>query len=37
MNEGNRGSRLVPFNESGHGLNMEEKEATNEELMRFIG
>jgi pimeloyl-ACP methyl ester carboxylesterase len=37
MNQGIKGSRLVPFNESGHGLNIEEKEKTNEELMKFIG
>lgn len=37
MNQGIKGSRLVPFSESGHGLNIEEKEKTNEELMKFIG
>ncbi len=37
MKQGIKGSRLVPFNESGHGLNIEEKEKTNEELMKFIG
>jgi pimeloyl-ACP methyl ester carboxylesterase len=37
MNEGIKGSRLVTFNESGHGLNIEEIEKTNEELMKFIG
>jgi len=37
MNQGITGSRLVQFNESGHGLNIEEKEKANEELMKFIG
>lgn len=37
MNQGIKGSRLIQFDESGHGLNIEEKEKTNEELMRFIG
>jgi non-heme chloroperoxidase len=37
MNEGIKGSKLVQFNESGHGLNIEEKEKTNAELMKFIG
>jgi non-heme chloroperoxidase len=36
MNEEIKGSKLVPFTESGHGLNIEEKEKTNEELMKFI-
>lgn len=36
MNEGIKGSKLVQFNESGHGLNIEEKEKTNEELVKFI-
>jgi non-heme chloroperoxidase len=37
MNEGIRGSKIVQFHESGHGLNIEEKEKANEELMKFIG
>jgi len=37
MNKQIRGSKIVPFNESGHGLNIEEKEKTSEELMKFIG
>jgi pimeloyl-ACP methyl ester carboxylesterase len=37
MNEGIKGSRLIEFNESGHGLNIEEKDKVNEELMKFIG
>jgi non-heme chloroperoxidase len=37
MNQGINGSRLIQFNESGHGLNIEEKDKTNEELMKFIG
>lgn len=36
MNDGIQGSKLVQFNESGHALNIEEKEKTNEELMKFI-
>jgi pimeloyl-ACP methyl ester carboxylesterase len=36
MNDGIEGSKLVQFNESGHALNIEEKEKTNEELMKFI-
>jgi non-heme chloroperoxidase len=36
MNKGIEGSKLVQFNESGHALNMEEKEKANEELMKFI-
>ena len=36
MNNGMKGSKLVQFNESGHALNIEEKEKTNEELMKFI-
>jgi non-heme chloroperoxidase len=36
MNNGIEGSKLVQFNESGHALNIEEKEKTNEELMKFI-
>ena|SRR5215203_2777819 len=36
MNNGIKGSKLVQFNESGHALNIEEKEKTNEELMKFI-
>jgi non-heme chloroperoxidase len=37
MNKGIKGSRLIEFNESGHVLNIEEKDKTNEELMKFIG
>jgi non-heme chloroperoxidase len=37
MSQGIKGSRLIEFNESGHGLNIEEKDKTNEELMKFIG
>jgi pimeloyl-ACP methyl ester carboxylesterase len=37
MNKEIKGSRLIEFNESGHGLNIEEKDKTNEELMKFIG
>lgn len=37
MNQGIKGSKLVQFNESGHGLIIEEKEKTNEEISRFIG
>jgi hypothetical protein len=37
MNEGIKGSRLIEFNESGQGLIIEEKDKTNEELMKFIG
>jgi non-heme chloroperoxidase len=36
MNNGIKGSELVQFTESGHALNIEEKERTNEELMKFI-
>lgn len=36
MDSGIKGSKLVQFNESGHALNIEEKEKTNEELMKFI-
>lgn len=36
MNEGIKGSKLVQFNDSGHALNIEEKEKTNEELIKFI-
>ena len=37
MNQAIKGSRLIQFDESGHGLNIEEKEKANEELMKFIG
>ena len=37
MNQGIKGSRLIQFNESGYGLNIEEREKTNAELMKFIG
>lgn len=37
MNDGIAGSKLVRFEKSGHGLNIEEMEKTNEELMKFIG
>jgi hypothetical protein len=30
-------SHLVQFEKSWHGLNLEEPEKTNEELMKFIG
>jgi non-heme chloroperoxidase len=36
MNNGIKESKLVQFNESGHALNIEEKEKTNEELTKFI-
>jgi non-heme chloroperoxidase len=36
MNEGIKGSKLVKFEKSGHGLNIEEKEKANEELVKFI-
>jgi non-heme chloroperoxidase len=36
MNEGISNSQIVQFHESGHGLNIEEKEKTNKELIRFI-
>jgi len=36
LNKGIEGSKLVKFHESGHALNIEEKEKTNEELMKFI-
>ncbi|WKT57794.1 alpha/beta hydrolase [Candidatus Nitrosotenuis chungbukensis] len=36
MNDGITGSKLVRFEKSGHGLNIEEMEKTNEELMKFI-
>jgi len=36
MNQGIKGSKLVQFEKSGHALNIEEKEKTNEELMKFI-
>jgi len=37
MSEGITGSKLVQFEKSGHGLNIEEIEKTNEELTKFIG
>jgi len=37
MSQGIKGARLIEFNESGQGLNIEEKDKTNEELMKFIG
>jgi len=37
MSQGIKGSRLIEFNESGQGLNIEEKDKTNEQLMKFIG
>ena len=37
MNQAIKGSILIQFDESGHGLNIEEKEKANEELMKFIG
>ena len=36
MNRGIKGSKLVKFEESGHALNIEEKEKTNKELIKFI-
>lgn len=36
MNEAIKDPRLIQFDKSGHGLNIEEKK-TNEELIRFIG
>lgn len=36
MNKGIEGSRLVKFDNSGHGLNIEEKEKANEELTKFV-
>ena len=36
MNQGIKGSKLVQFEKSGHALNIEEKEKTNEELVKFI-
>ncbi len=36
QNEGIRGSRLIPFENSGHGLFYDEKEKFNAELMRFV-
>lgn len=36
LNKGIKGSKLVKFHESGHALNIEEKEKINEELMKFI-
>jgi pimeloyl-ACP methyl ester carboxylesterase len=36
MNQGIKRSKLVQFNNSGHALNIEEKEKTNEELIKFI-
>jgi non-heme chloroperoxidase len=36
LNKGIEGSKLVKFHESGHALNIQEKEKTNEELMKFI-
>jgi len=37
LNEGIRSSRLVTFEESGHGLFYEQKEKCNDELLQFIG
>lgn len=37
QNEGIRGSRLVPFEESGHGLFYDQKDKFNAELMEFVG
>jgi non-heme chloroperoxidase len=36
MHRGIKGSRLVKFEKSGHALNIEEKEKTNNELAKFI-
>ena len=37
MHKGIPQSKLIEFTESGHGLNIQEKAKTNEELMKFIG
>ena len=36
QSEGIRGSRLVPFEDSGHGLFYDEKDKFNLELMNFV-
>jgi len=36
MNQGIKGLNLVPVDQSGHGLNIEEEEKENEESMKFI-
>jgi hypothetical protein len=36
MNQGIKGLELVPVDQSGHGLNIEEEDNENEELMKFI-
>lgn len=36
MNKGIKGSKLVAFDNSGHALNIEEKEKTNKELIKFV-
>lgn len=36
MNQAMKGSKLVQFDKSGHALNIEEKEKTNEELKTFL-
>ena len=37
MNQSIKGSKLVKFENSGHALNIEEKEKTNAEMIKFIG
>ncbi len=37
QHEGIRGSKLVTFDHSGHGLFYDEKEKFNHELMDFVG
>lgn len=37
MNKGIEGSKLIRFENSGHGLFYDEKDKLNEELMRFVG
>jgi pimeloyl-ACP methyl ester carboxylesterase len=37
MNEGIKGSQLIPVEKAGHGFYYEEREKVNSELVRFIG
>ncbi|MBF0546033.1 MAG: alpha/beta hydrolase [Candidatus Riflebacteria bacterium] len=37
LTDGIKGAKLIPFENSGHGLFFEEKEKFNKELMKFIG
>jgi hypothetical protein len=37
MSQGIKGSRLIEFNESGHGLNIEEKDKINERTNEVYG